>query len=679
MSSINASFARVPNALASQITRRSITAANVELLKAQTQLATQKRVGKPSDDPVAGSLISVLDQRLEAAGQRARNLSHAGSALGTLDQSLDEINTALQEAKGVASSQIGAASDPGTRQSQAAVIGSLIDGLSATLNRDFAGLRLFGGTATGSAPITSFFGGYRYGGRGEGLRTDLGAGLEFPITIGGETAVGALSARVKGDVDLNPVVTDRTFIEDLRGPGGALAGLGSLVVRVDDGTPPATDVTVDLSGAKTLGDVADAIESAIRTTDAAALTGAFPGGVSFSGERLQLPGVSAGYTISFQDGAAGAAAHGLGIDGFNYDAGNPVSTVAGAVLDPKLTDRTALGDLGPAVGLDFTGFTIRNGGRQASIALGPGMTIGELRETVARANIGVRVEIDGSGNSIDIINEVSGQRMSVEEEGGLSATTFGVRTLAGSTPLSVFNDGRGVTIADGQTDPTTGAPDAARNVDFEITLTDGSVFTVDLLPADITSVSALLAKINTSATAAGFGGVFSAGLKATGNGIEFRDTAGGVGAVTVRSLNGFAAADLGLLDASFTAGPTATLVSTDRSQVKVDSALTALMDLREALLKNDSIGITFAGERIEKAIEQATAARGLVGGRAKRVDEAQIRLEDTKVLDTSIKSSLQDLDFVEATTRFSLLQTQLQAGLQAAAAVGQLSLLNFLG
>ncbi|PKL33790.1 MAG: hypothetical protein CVV40_00375, partial [Planctomycetes bacterium HGW-Planctomycetes-2] len=348
MSSINASFARVPNALASQITRRSITAANVELLNAQTQLATQKRVGKPSDDPVAGSLISVLDQRLATAAQRSRNLSHAGSALGTLDQSLDEINTALQEAKGVASSQIGTGSDSGIRSSQAAVVGSLIDSLSATLNRDFAGLRLFGGAATGSAPITSFFGGYRYGGQGDGLRTDLGSGLEFPITIGAESAVGALSARVRGDVDLNPVVTDRTFIEDLRGPGGDLMGLGSLVVRVDDGTPPPTDVTLDLSGAKTLGDVADAIESAIRTADPAALTGAFPAGASFSGERLQLPGVAAGYTISFQDGPVGAAAQALGIDGFNYDAGNPVSTVAGVVLNPRLTDRTALGDLAPA-------------------------------------------------------------------------------------------------------------------------------------------------------------------------------------------------------------------------------------------------------------------------------------------------------------------------------------------
>ena len=147
----------------------------------------------------------------------------------------------------------------------------------------------------------------------------------------------------------------------------------------------------------------------------------------------------------------------------------------------------------------------------------------------------------------------------------------------------------------------------------------------------------------------------------------------------MRSLNANAAADLGLTDGVFTAGATATLVSTDRAQVRVDSALTALIDLREALLSNDSIGITFAGERIESALEKVIQAQGLVGGRAKRVDEAQVRLEDTKLLDTSIKSSLQDLDFIEATTQFSLLQTQLQAGLQAAAAVSQLSLLNFLG
>jgi flagellin-like hook-associated protein FlgL len=678
MSSISSSFARVPNSLATQITRQNVTSANLALLQAQIGLATQKRVITPSDDPVAASIINVLDQRLETAGQRSRNLSHAASSLGALDSALSEINNALNEAKTIASSQVGVGSDPETRRSQAAVVSSLIDSLVSSLNADFAGLHLLGGNATKGAPIQSLNGGYQYVGQGPGLSTDLGPGLEFPITLGADSAVGALSARVQGDVDLSPVLTDSTFVRDLRGPGGPGAALGSLVVRIDDGSPPPVDITVDLSQAETLGDVSNAIESAIRTTDAGALGGAYPSGVGLNGERLQFA-VSAGYQISFIDGANGTTARDLGIDGFVYDNANAVSANANVDLNPQITDRTLLSDLNPTQALAYGDIVFRNGGRQGTITLTPGMSIAELKQAVARLGIGVRLEIGAGGDTINVINEVSGNKLSVEESGSLAATRLGIRSLSGTTPTSVFNDGRGVRIADGQVDPTTGLPDANRNVDFEITLTDGSTFTVDLTAADTGSVSAVLAKINADAVAAGFGGVFSAGLVATGNGIEFQDTSGGAGALSVRSLNGNAAADLGLLEGAFTSGATATLVSTDRAQVRVDSALTALIDLREALLSNDSIGITFAGERIESALEKVIQAQGLVGGRAKRVDDAQVRLEDTKLIDTSIKSNLQDLDYIEATTQFSLLQTQLQAGLQAAAAVSQLSLLNFLG
>jgi flagellar hook-associated protein 3 FlgL len=120
-------------------------------------------------------------------------------------------------------------------------------------------------------------------------------------------------------------------------------------------------------------------------------------------------------------------------------------------------------------------------------------------------------------------------------------------------------------------------------------------------------------------------------------------------------------------------------VGTDRSAVRVDSLLSTLIDLRDALESDSSAGITFAGEALETDGERAIQARALVGGRAARVEDARDRLQDTALLDQSIKSDLQDLDYIEASTRFSLLQTQLQAGLQSAAAIRTLTLLNFLG
>lgn len=677
MTSIPSNFDRVPTRLSSQLTRQGIMSANAQLLRAQVELSSSKRILKPSDDPIAASLINVVDQRLQLAEQRERNLTHAGSVLGTLDQALGQIAEVSQDAKEIASAQVGVLSDAPTRRQQAVIVQSLIDSMTQALNRDYAGLHLFGGERTGPAPIESFYGGYRYVGAGEGLRTDLGDGVQFPITIGADRAVGALSARHLGSVDLNPRLTTATQVADLRGPSGT-GPLGSISVTIDNGTP--VTIQVDLSQAKTVGDVANIIESQIRAAVPAALTGAFPAAVGVNGEKFSIGNIAAGFDITFADGPTGQTATQLGLAGFTYDNANAVNSDPLAVLNPKVTDETTLSSLNPTAAITYGGIVFRNGGRAGTVTTSAGMTVGQLREAVARLDLGIRVEVDDSGDSINIINEVSGFTMSVEESGGgTAATTLGLRTLSGTTAISAFNHGRGVRIADGQTNPITGLPDPNRNVDFRITLTDGTNFTVDLTAADTGTVQDVINKINADASGAGLGAVFTATLTGTGNGIEFRDTAGGAGQVTVASLNAHAAEDLGLLDGVFTAGAPARLTASDRATVRVDSLLSTLIDLREALEADDSIGITFAGERIEQGIELSIQARGLVGGRASRIDDAKGRLEDTSLLDQSIKSSLQDLDYIEAATRFSLLQTQMQAGLQSAASIRSLTLFSFLG
>ena len=50
-----------------------------------------------------------------------------------------------------------------------------------------------------------------------------------------------------------------------------------------------------------------------------------------------------------------------------------------------------------------------------------------------------------------------------------------------------------------------------------------------------------------------------------------------------------------------------------------------------------------------------------------------------RLLDQGIRSGLRDLDYIEASSRFGLLQVVQQAGLQSAASAQSLSLLDFLG
>jgi flagellar hook-associated protein 3 FlgL len=670
-------FTRVPNRLANQLTQGGLSRANIALLTAQNQLLTNKRVARPSDDPVAAALVNVLDGRIDASDQRARNLKHGESVLGVIDNALEQIVETAQEAKTIASGNVGVGSDAQTRASQAVVVESLISSLFNSLNRDYAGLHVFGGERTGQRPVESFFGGYRYRGEGDGLYTDVGPGLGFPITLGADRAVGALSAKKGGTVDLSPTLTASTRIADLRGPKGQLTALGTVQVSIDDGTPPATSVDVDLSQATTMGDVATAIESAIRTADPAALGGVFPSSVGFAGERVNIGGIAAGYTITLNDGPTGETATALGMQGFSYTTATPVNG-GGPLLNPALSDNTTLAALNPATALTYGDIVFRNGGRSGTVTTSAGMTVGELKEAVERLNLGVRIEIAASGDTLDVINEVSGSRLSVEEAGGTAASTLGLRTLDLSTPASVLNNGRGVRISDGNIRPDNGLPDTARNQDFRITLTSGATFDVDLRAQDMTSMSTMIAKINADAAAAGHGAVFTAALDPAGTGVRFSDTAAGPGALRVTSLNGAAAQDLGLLDATLSTGPTTTLTASNRATVRVDSMLSTLIELRDALRNNNESGITFAGERLETDLLSSLQARAEVGARASRIIDAQDRLVDTNLLDQSIKSDLQDLDYTKAYIRFTELQTQFQAGIQTAASIRSLSLLNFL-
>src|SRR5690606_15774330 len=117
------------------------------------------------------------------------------------------------------------------------------------------------------------------------------------------------------------------------------------------------------------------------------------------------------------------------------------------------------------------------------------------------------------------------------------------------------------------------------------------------------------------------------------NGLTFVQNGTYTGPVRVEPQNNSAAAgDLGLMDGTYDAG-TGSFRAQDRATVRVDSLFTALIDLRDALLRNDTAGITLAGERLEQTSERVVQARAVVGAHASRVQAAALRQENLVVLD----------------------------------------------
>jgi flagellar hook-associated protein 3 FlgL len=648
MTSIPSNLARVPDILASDIMAAALKRTQRSLLDTQIQLATGRIVNRPSDDPLATSIISVMDDVIERRDQRLRNLSHAEAVLNSVDAALADATDLVIEAKGIASSQIGVGSDADTRRNQAAVIDSLLSEMVAIANRQFQQIHFFGGSSTGRAPVSGLLSGYRYLGQGEGMGTDLGlAGVA--ITLSGEQAFGALSSRVEGNFDLDPAIVATTRLSDLNGARGLGVTLGEVAVDVGG-----TDVSVDLSTAHTVQDVIDLMEAAIQPIDAG-----FTMSIDVSGDGFALS-PSAGTDVTVTDLTAGSTAADLGLDGL-FPGG---ATTAGGDVDARITSATLVTSLG-GLTLPLGTIRIENGGQTRDVDLSGVTTVEELANAVAGLDLGVRVEIAPTGDRLNFINELSGGRMSIGEVGGgTTATELGVRTLASWTRLADFNDGLGVSEASGSADPL-------ENLDFRITLKDGSLLDVDLDGA--ATVQDVLDAIN---GAAGLAGVpIVAGLASDGNGITISDGSAGASDTIVSALNrSFAAEDLGLLG-SVTG---ATMTGEDRARVAVDSVFSHLIDLRNALEADDERGITLASGRFDDDVSRLAEARAHVGVRSRRVADGLLREEDLRVQDMALRSQIQDLDYTEASLRFSTLQQQLQAGLLTARQVTSMTLLDFL-
>lgn len=687
MSLIPSNLSRVPNLLVQRLNLASVNRTTVDLLRVSQQISTGQDIQRPSDDIVRAAAIGVLNDRLDRSAQTQRNLSQANSSLGLLDSIFGEATDSANQARSIASQQSSTGSSSAERNAQATVVDQLLAGLFNSVNRKSVAGYVLGGSQTSAPPYQEFLNGFRYTGEGSGIVTDLGQFASVPVTLGPGNPLGNTSTRVASTIDYNPSLTTDTRLSDLGGGRGLGVSTGTVQFAVNGGSP----VSVDLSGADTVQDVITRVTSAIHdyeTSSGATVLG--PGGVSVSGGAISIdvPVGSPATTIRFSDPSGGTAAQDLGLAGstpFDFSSANP----NGVDTNPRLTLRTpvsALTGISGALGQ----IKVNNGGRTAIVDLSGAQTLGDVKNDLEGANLGLRVDINNAGTGINVTNEVSAGRggaLSIEEVSGgnLTATRLGIRTLDTTTRLADFNFGQGVQIVDGQVDPTTGAPSLSLNSDFTVKLGDSAttILTIDLRPQDLTNVQSLIDRINSQAqpqlAAAGLpAAAFSAGLSDGSNGIAFRQDASFAAALTVQATNNSPAAEqLGLLNGTYDPA-SATFVGQDRAKVRVDSLFSDLIDLRDSLRTDNTSGIGIASNSLSTTLDGLSQTRGLVGAYSQRVQQATTRETDRVTLDTQTKSTLFDTDYASASARYSLLQTQLQASLQLTASSQSKTLLDYL-
>ncbi len=642
MSVIPISLARISDNLRMFNLLGTIRRSQAGMFTAQNQIATGLRFTSLGQDPPAAAAVSRLDRQLDLLGAVGENLTRVNATLAEAENAMQEASNLLTEARSLATQ---AASD-GLSTEERDAIGVAIDSLTRRLisvaNRTHLGQYLFGGHTGDVPPFELTADGVRYNGDTGERQTIVDADLSLDaFTLPGSELFAALSDGVKGNVDLNPQITADTLLSDLNGAAGRGVRPGRILVS--DGS---TQVEIDLTGAVTVGDVLDQLNAHLPETLQADLTA--------TGLRIRDTGRGP-VNITVLDAGGGTTAQDLGI----Y-ADSPATIVTGLDLDPRLTLRTRISDLRLGAGVNLaSGITISNGGSSAKVDFSGVETVEDLLNRINASNTGVLARISDDGRTIEVLNRVSGAALHVREAGGTAAAELGILSTQRDTKLADLNDGHGVHTVDGD--------------DLRITTADGSTIDIDLDALDLTSATLgdLIDLIN--ATAAG---KVTAEIDGDTGGLRLTDNTTGSGTLTVSKLNlSPALDDLGLSGASAVGNR---LVGSDVNPVVVDSAFTALLELKRGIEDDDTQAIGRAAERLERTLDTLQQAQGRLAALAASQQERADRIERQTTATQVLRSNFRDADLTESIVRFTQLQTALQANLASSSRILGLSLLDFL-
>jgi flagellar hook-associated protein 3 FlgL len=225
-----------------------------DLVRLQTQISTGRRFLLPSEDAPAALRAMGIEQLLERKAQVRTNLSTNQSFLDATDSALSHVSGLLTAIRGSALAVSDSTAGSAQRQAAAQEVARALQQLVDTGNQKFRGRYLFAGSRTNVQPFELAAGKVQYYGNEGTLSSYSDTDVLFASNAHGNAVFGAISEPVRGTTALNPVLTYTTRLADLHGGQGI--NLGS--VSISDGTYTSI---VDLSTAKTLGDVAALLEA----------------------------------------------------------------------------------------------------------------------------------------------------------------------------------------------------------------------------------------------------------------------------------------------------------------------------------------------------------------------------------------------------------------------------------
>ncbi len=165
-----------------------LTRRQAELARLQENLASGKRVLKPSDDPVAATLAETASNRLSRVQADLRALEASRTSLQQADAGLAESGELIQQVRSLMVTAGNPAFTASEREDVARQLEGLREQLVGVANRqDSAGRTLYGGLGGATTPFVDLYGPGGAGVRFEGQRGQAAAGAaSLPQALDGQ-------------------------------------------------------------------------------------------------------------------------------------------------------------------------------------------------------------------------------------------------------------------------------------------------------------------------------------------------------------------------------------------------------------------------------------------------------------------------------------------------------------
>jgi len=699
---------RITNTILFNTTLANIQQYNARLLQTYEEASSGRRLHRPSDDPAGTRRVLDLRGALSSLEQFKSQHVVTTSLLEGADTALQNVETLLLSAKGLALRGVNDTLGPEQRATLANEVGGLLSQAITLGNSDVNGRYLFAGQANDQPPFAA------QATAASTVRTAAPSGTLPPLGVDDLTINGiSIRATQAADDSLSTVdaaasaravaaainaATPSTGVQATVGSTtrdltvlnfGALAGNALTVngVPVTGAITDAASLVSAVNAAQIPGILASSSATNNLTLTAAdgrnialATDGSAASGINFlgfnpsggvatsatttggvtlsSGNAFTLAGLNPG-NAGLHSGPVDLTAHFRGDNHAITQAIGATQTLTTNVvasqflvadLQPALDRSTALGSLQQGQGIQPGRIAITDrSGNTATVDLSQAVTVGDVIDAIsAAAGVNVTATVNSTQSGLTIIDD------NAAPVRNLTIADVGSTTTARDLGIAVDRPGPivGPPLNPQLTSTTSlNLLYGGRGVELGTMHITNGVQETDIDLSSAHTIGDVLSAINTSSAEV------QATFNTNGTALQVRSTNANTVAVVTEVGGGRSAAALGLGG---------------------HDTLKTLGLLQEALQKNDRPALNALVTSLDEGVRGVTALRAEVGVRTNTVSAAEETQADFTLHLTSLLTETDDSDVAEVFTRLSQLNVGLQAALATSARIMQSTLLDFL-